>query len=98
MNIRHSVFLALDGIKFELGLQDVVFVAYRGKRGSNKLGELRVSRGAIEWIRGGGRLRKKLRWAKFDELIGSHGSVTRRPLLGDRHNVPKARRRRRRAR
>jgi hypothetical protein len=35
-----------------------------------------------------------LSWGKFDDLIDAYGSRTRRPLLGSRLNVSKARRRR----
>lgn len=90
----HGVFLSLDVPNVPIGKKDVVFLIYkgRGKRGG-KIGELRVSQGAIVW-RGKYDLKgRKLGWARFDDLMQEHGTRSERRRAGDARSVPAARRR-----
>jgi hypothetical protein len=38
-----------------------------------KLGELRISRGSVDWIPGRAHTTYRLAWARFDQLMRDHG-------------------------
>jgi hypothetical protein len=38
-----------------------------------KLGELRISRGSLDWVPGRGRGAYRLAWSRFDQLMRDHG-------------------------
>jgi len=45
---------------------DVTFVVWSNEE---KLGELQVSKGSIDWLPAKGRYRFRMRWEKFNELM-----------------------------
>jgi hypothetical protein len=45
---------------------DVTFVVWSD---DEKLGELQVSKGSIDWLPGNSRTRYRMRWERFDELM-----------------------------
>lgn len=50
--------------------RDVVF---KVKSGNRKLGELRLSRGTIDWVPGNHQTAFRLKWERFDELMRDYG-------------------------
>jgi hypothetical protein len=50
---------------------DVRFVVWSD---DEKLGELQVSKGSIDWVPGNGRTRYRMLWEKFDELMVNDGA------------------------
>jgi hypothetical protein len=58
-----------------LGNADIEFTVYRD---GDKFGDLRVSKGAIEWIPYDKTYGTKFTWAQFDRLAGEHGGQAKR--------------------
>jgi hypothetical protein len=58
--------------RHEISKTDVTFVVQRGKR---KLGELKVSKGSLDWYTGNGRTRYSISWELFDEIMTKGGSI-----------------------
>jgi len=56
----------LKRAKAEIVNSDVVFEI---KKNSKKLGELHISRGAIEWVPNNARYKRRMTWTKFDSLM-----------------------------
>jgi hypothetical protein len=64
-------------VKFDLppGMvlhSDVTFVVWSDEE---RLGELQVSQGSIDWIPGNARTRYHMEWEKFDEMMVQQGSA-----------------------
>jgi hypothetical protein len=58
--------------KHEIENNDVTFVVVRGGR---KLGELRVSKGSLDWYTGNGRRPYSISWKLFDQIMTKGGSI-----------------------
>lgn len=58
--------VTLKRAKAEIVNSDVVFEI---KKNSKKLGELHISRGAIEWVPNNARYKRRMTWTKFDSLM-----------------------------
>jgi hypothetical protein len=56
--------------KHRITNRDVVFTI---KKGSKKVGELRVSKGNLVWVTGNGRIRNHITWADFDDFMTNGG-------------------------
>ena len=65
---RHDVEMKIPTSKVVLHA-DVVFEV---RSDGEKLGELRVSQGAIDWCPGNAQGAAKLRWEQFDRLMEEH--------------------------
>ncbi len=50
--------------------KDVTFVV---RSGGAKLGELRVSKGSLDWVPGKHHFGCRLSWERFDDLMQEHG-------------------------
>jgi hypothetical protein len=57
--------------KHEITNRDVVFSV---RKGSRKIGELRVSKGSLVWVTGNGRIQNSIRWSDFDEFMRKGGT------------------------
>jgi hypothetical protein len=55
--------------------KDVIFVV---REGENKLGELHVSKGSIEWKPSNGRFKRRMRWSKFAQFMDDEGRAVRK--------------------
>jgi len=62
---RHDVDMSIPTSKVVLHA-DVVFEV---RSDGEKLGELRVSQGGVDWRPGNAQIAAKLRWEQFDELM-----------------------------
>lgn len=51
---------------------DVKFVVWSDEE---KLGELQVSKGSIDWVPGSARTRYHMEWEKFDEVMVKDGTA-----------------------
>ena len=51
---------------------DVTFVIVKG---SKKLGELKVSKGSLDWYTGNGRKSYKISWSLFNEIMTKGGTI-----------------------
>jgi hypothetical protein len=89
--MAHKVFVDLEASAVEVKAKDVVFKIYRRKR---KLGELRVSRGAIVWRGRFDQLGRKLSWRRFDDLMQQVAPRQERRAPGERVSVPRGKLRR----
>jgi len=58
--------VTLKRAKAEIINSDVVFEI---KKNSRKLGELHISRGAIEWVPNNARYKRRMSWTKFAHLM-----------------------------
>jgi hypothetical protein len=58
--------VTLKRAKAEIINSDVVFEI---KKNSRKLGELHISRGAIEWVPNNARYKRRMSWTKFAQLM-----------------------------
>ena len=58
--------VTLKRAKAEIVNSDVVLEI---KKNSKKLGELHISRGAIEWVPNNARYKRRMTWTKFDSLM-----------------------------
>jgi len=58
--------VTLKRAKAEIINSDVVFEI---KKNSRKLGELHISRGAIEWVPNNARYKRRMSWTKFALLM-----------------------------
>lgn len=65
---KHSVNFTLP--ERPLGKADAEF---RIKRDKEVLGRLKVSNGAIVWVRKNARYGYEMRWIEFDDLMRKHG-------------------------
>jgi hypothetical protein len=50
-------------------------VAFSVKKNGKKIGELRVSKGSLEWYTGNGRTAYSISWDLFDEIMKKGGSI-----------------------
>jgi len=69
--MAHSVHLI--EAKHKITNRDVVFSV---KKGTKKLGELRVSKGNLVWVTGNGRNINYITWADFDLIMTKGGTLT----------------------
>jgi hypothetical protein len=58
--------VTLKRAKAEIVNSDFVFEI---KKNSKKLGELHISRGAIEWVPNNARYKRRMSWTKFDSIM-----------------------------
>lgn len=70
VNVAHKIYMFEP--KHEITNTDVTFVIMKGNR---KLGELRVSKGSLDWYTGNGRKRNRISWSLFDEIMTSGGTI-----------------------
>lgn len=87
---KHKLFIALDVQDMRVRSKDVVFKVYEDDR---KFGELRLSQGAVVWRGRGDKIGRKMRWAKFDELMQERSRRSERRPPGARVTVRKKKRR-----
>jgi hypothetical protein len=59
--------------KHKITNRDVVFSV---RKGSKKLGELRVSKGNLVWVTGNGRIVNYITWADFDLIMTKGGTLS----------------------
>ena len=64
--------VTLKRAKAEIINSDFVFEV---KRNNRKLGELHISRGAIEWVPNNARYKRRLPWQKFAKLMEEDARV-----------------------
>lgn len=57
--------------RHEITNRDVVFTV---RKGSRKIGELRISKGNLVWITGNGRIENRIRWSDFDDFMRNGGT------------------------
>ena len=67
--------MAIHDIEIELPPKvvlhkDVTFVV---RSDNEKLGELRISKGSVDWVPRSGRIVRRLPWERFDALMQEHG-------------------------
>ena len=73
----HELFVEMDLRECEVSTKDVVFLVYRKGK---KVGELRLSRGAVVWRGRRDQVGRKLGWNWFDKLMErSAGRAVRSP-------------------
>ena len=71
---KHGVFLELDLREHRVRARDVVFFVYRGRGAKKaKVGELRVSQGAVVWRSRRDQKGRKLGWPALSRLFEAHG-------------------------
>ncbi len=58
--------------KHKITNRDVVFSV---RKGTKKLGELRVSKGNLVWVTGNGRIINYITWADFDSILINGGTL-----------------------
>jgi len=68
--MAHKVYMSEP--RHEVTKSDVTFVV---KRNNRKLGELRVSKGNLQWYTGSGRRPYQISWKLFDEIMKKGGEV-----------------------
>jgi len=68
--MAHKVYMSEP--RHEVTKSDVTFVV---KRNNRKLGELRVSKGNLQWYTGNGRRPYQISWKLFDEIMKKGGEV-----------------------
>jgi hypothetical protein len=56
--------------RHEISNRDVVFAV---RKGSRKIGELRISKGSLVWVTGNGRILNTIRWSDFDDFMRNGG-------------------------
>lgn len=66
----HKVFMLEP--KHEVTNTDVTFVIMKGNK---KLGELKVSKGSLDWYTGNGRTKYQISWKHFDEIMTKGGII-----------------------
>ena len=67
--MAHEVFLELP--KINVGSQDTRIVI---KKNGQKIGELLISKGNIEWWpKGNSRKKKRLKWSEFEVIFNEYG-------------------------
>ena len=69
--MAHSV--QMVETKHKITNRDVIFSV---RRGSKKLGELRVSKGNLVWITGNGRYVNYITWKDFDAIMTKGGTLS----------------------
>ena len=68
--MAHKVHMA--AAKQRVTNRDVIFTI---KKGSRKLGELRVSKGNLGWVTGNGRVLNYITWEDFNEIMSKGGEI-----------------------
>jgi hypothetical protein len=89
--VNHQVFASLPS-DLPIKKEDLIFKVYNSD--STKLGELRISRGAVVWYGPLNVKGRKMSWKKFDELMQEHGRKLEQRRPGTRRDVSAAKRKR----
>lgn len=89
----HELFLTVDLKDVQIKAKDVIFIVYRGSgRASRKVGELRVSQGALVWRGSFDQKGRKLGWTRFARLMEERGARAERRAPGAKKTVPRDKR------
>ena len=84
----HRLFLSLPSTDLPVTTKDVVFFLYKGKGARmKKLGELRVSRGALVWRNKNDKYGRKIGWARLGKLLEEHGVRREKRPVGEKKLV-----------
>ncbi|MFM7133271.1 MAG: hypothetical protein ACKO0W_03035 [Planctomycetota bacterium] len=89
----HQLFLTLPLKDVRVTTRDAVFLLYRRQgRKNEKLGELRVSQGALVWRGAFDQYGRKIGWRRFSALMEEHGRRAEVRAPGEKKTVPRRKR------